>query len=221
VVGENISAKVCGARMTTSLPPNTSSDFAYSVNFPSELKEQFEESFLVHTNFISLAEEHSLMGELEPHLKRHLYEKDHWDDAISMFRETERKQFNKLNSPIIKRLIDKSFPKTGKPSEVLPYTHILDLAAEGYIKPHVDSVRFCGDRVAVLSLLSSSVARFSMQSDPTTSLTAVVPRLSLYIMKGVSRYNFTHEILKDEESFHNTVHIPKTRRVSVICRNQP
>ena len=29
----------------------------------------------------------------------------------------------------------------GKHSKVLPYTHVLDLAEDGYIKPHVDSVR--------------------------------------------------------------------------------
>ena len=29
----------------------------------------------------------------------------------------------------------------GKESKILPYTHVLDLAGDGYIKPHVDSVR--------------------------------------------------------------------------------
>ena len=33
---------------------------------------------------------------------------------------------------------------------LLPYVHVLDLAGDGHIKPHVDSARFCGDTVAVL-----------------------------------------------------------------------
>ena len=30
---------------------------------------------------------------------------------------------------------------SGEHSKVLPYTHVLDLAAEGFIMPHIDSVR--------------------------------------------------------------------------------
>ena len=78
------------------------------------------------------------------------------DDAIQGFRETERKLFNKENSVIIERIKTKSFPKegerpqffglpdklfTGKESLTLPYTHILDLADFGFIKPHIDSSR--------------------------------------------------------------------------------
>jgi hypothetical protein len=37
----------------------------------------------------------------------------------------------------------------GKGSKTLPYTHILDLAEDGFIKPHVDSAR-----VGVLSKLA-------------------------------------------------------------------
>jgi alkylated DNA repair protein alkB homolog 7 len=33
------------------------------------------------------------------------------------------------------------------------------LAEDGHIKPHVDSVRFCGNTIAGLSLLSDSVMR--------------------------------------------------------------
>lgn len=40
-----------------------------------------------------------------------------------------------------------------------------DLQSDGHIKPHIDSSRFCGDTVAVLSLLSDSVARFRLDKD--------------------------------------------------------
>ena len=32
-------------------------------------------------NFVSEGEERTFMKEMEPHLKRHVYEKDHWDDV--------------------------------------------------------------------------------------------------------------------------------------------
>ena len=69
---------------------------------------------------------------------------------------------------------------SGKDSFILPYTHVLDLADFGFIKPHIDSPRvgifyllsmlifaaqFCGSTVAVLSLLSPCVARFRLDKD--------------------------------------------------------
>lgn len=55
-----------------------------------------------------------------------------------MYRETERKQWTENNLKIINRIREKAFPKE---MQQLPLIHILDLAAEGWIKPHVDSVR--------------------------------------------------------------------------------
>ena len=45
-------------------------------------------------------------------------------------------------------------------------------------------------------------------------------KMSIIFMKGFSRYECTHEILKSEESFFNGGEIIKGRRVSVICRNE-
>ena len=53
------------------------------------------------------------MIEFEKYFKRHVYEKDHWDNAISKFRETEKKFFNKKNEPVIERIRRISFPDTG------------------------------------------------------------------------------------------------------------
>jgi len=195
--------------------------FSYSKNFPEDLKQKFSNSFLIYENFVTPEEEENMMIEFEKHFKRHLYEKDHWDNAIAKFRETEKKFFNKINTPVIERMRTLAFPMEGKHSKVLPYTHVLDLAEDGYIKPHVDSVRFCGDRVVVVSLLSDSVAKFRLEKDKEILVDVVIPRLSLYIMKGESRYDFTHEILKDEESYFEGEYVKKGRRISVIRRNEP
>jgi len=181
---------------------------------------EFINSFLIYNDFISKSEEEQFMSEVEPHLKRHIYEKDHWDDAIQGFRETERKHFNKANTEIVNRIKDTSFDKEGKDGFILPYTHILDLADFGFIKPHIDSPRFCGSTVAVLSLLSPCVARFRLDKDRDQVVDAVIEQRSLYVMKGFSRYECTHEILKNEESYFDGGEIIKGRRVSVICRNE-
>ena len=58
--------------------------FYFHPGFNPDNKEKFAESFLVFENFVSEGEERSFMKEMEPHLKRHVYEKDHWDDVSSL-----------------------------------------------------------------------------------------------------------------------------------------
>ena len=57
--------------------------FYFHPGFNPDNKKKFAESFLVFENFVSEGEERNFMKEMEPHLKRHVYEKDHWDDVSS------------------------------------------------------------------------------------------------------------------------------------------
>ncbi|XP_076233309.1 alpha-ketoglutarate-dependent dioxygenase alkB homolog 7, mitochondrial [Calliopsis andreniformis] len=182
-------------------------------------KTELHNTMLILQNFISVEEENSLIAEIEPYLKTLRYEESHWDDAIHAYRETERRNWNERNLNIINRIHEKAFPKG---LQHLPLIHVLDLAAEGWIKPHVDSVRFCGEIIAGLSLLSDSVMRLTMVGkEATHKEDFLLPQRSLYIMSGTARYDYNHEILKNEESYFEGRHIPKTRRISIICRTQP
>lgn len=196
---------------------------------------------VIHTDFITEAEEQHFIEELEPYLKRMRYEFDHWDDAIHGFRETERKNWYPDNKAVINRIRDIAFS-----GEILPHIHVLDLADKGVIKPHVDSTRYCGTTISGISLLSNSVMRLvrvderkynqTNQQDDYRSIKppklsdektynyyadVLLMRRSLYIMKNSARYNFTHEILGNENSFFKQEKIDKTRRISIICRNNP
>lgn len=151
------------------------------------------------------------------------------------FRETERKNWFPQNREVLNKIINQSFPN----SPTLPHVHVLDLEASGVIKPHVDSVRYCGDTISGISLLSDSIMRFvqsiedpykaseSYRTQPKNnnldlySCKVLLRRRSLYIMSKSSRYYFTHEILKNEESFINGMQVVKDRRISIICRNEP
>ncbi|XP_028679324.2 alpha-ketoglutarate-dependent dioxygenase alkB homolog 7, mitochondrial [Erpetoichthys calabaricus] len=170
----------------------------------------------VQEDFISEEEERTLLEELEPVLKRKHYEYDHWDDAIHGYRETERSQWNEKNSRVLQRVRDVAFPLGAKQ---LHLVHVLDLHRKGYIKAHVDSVKFCGSTIAGICLLSSSVMRLISEKNPTDVVDLLLPRRCLYILRDEARYNYTHEILKDEESYFNDVKINRDRRISVICRN--
>ncbi|GIY50993.1 alpha-ketoglutarate-dependent dioxygenase alkB homolog 7, mitochondrial, partial [Caerostris extrusa] len=96
------------------------------------------EYFKVYENFISESEEKSLLTEIEPIFKRRRYQFDHWDGAIEGYRETEKEVWNEENSKIIQRLCQLSFPSDCGP---MKHVHVLDLSKNGYIKPHIDSVK--------------------------------------------------------------------------------
>ncbi|KAL3868094.1 hypothetical protein ACJMK2_040930 [Sinanodonta woodiana] len=175
-------------------------------------------SMKVYDDFISQEEEESIFNEIEPYLRRLRYETSHWDDAIHGYRETERKHWTEKNKQILQRVKDLAFPPGVAP---LAYIHILDLQKNGYIKPHVDAVRFCGDTIAGLCLLSSCVMRLTHEKDEARYADILLKRRSLYIMKDVARYDYKHEVLPEEKSVFRGTVIPKERRISVICRNEP
>ncbi|CAK9818016.1 Alpha-ketoglutarate-dependent dioxygenase alkB homolog 7, mitochondrial [Anthophora plagiata] len=181
-------------------------------------KEELDSTMQIFLNFITVEEENSLMQEIEPYIKRLRYEESHWDDAIHSYRETEKSKWNESNEKIINKIREKAFPKG---ISQLSLIHILDLAPEGWIKPHVDSIKFCGEIIAGLSLLTDSVMRLTMLKNETMYKDFLLPRRSLYIMSGTARYDYNHEILKNEKSYFKGQHILKDRRVSVICRCQP
>lgn len=205
-------------------------------NWPEDVKEKFIQDMGVVENFITSQEEQEILAEIEPYLKRMKYERDHWDEAINVFRETERKSWYPQNRTIINRLIETAFFKG---IQTLPHIHVLDLAADGVIKAHVDSVRYCGTTISGISLLSDSIMKLVQSTtDPfeatdeyrtqpkedTTNLYSckiLLRKHSLYIMSNSARYNFTHEILRNEESFFKGQKIEKGRRISIICRNEP
>ncbi|KAL6102761.1 alkbh7 [Pungitius sinensis] len=172
----------------------------------------------VRTGFITEEEEGALLRELEPGLKKKRYEFDHWDDAIHGYRETERVRWGSACEEVVSRVRCTAFPEG---SQLLGPVHILDLDKTGYIKPHIDSVKFCGSTIAGLSLLSDSIMRLVKEDSTDEWMDLLLPRRSLYILRDQARYDFTHQILKDEESVFNGRKVPRLRRISVICRNLP
>ncbi|XP_026218000.1 alpha-ketoglutarate-dependent dioxygenase alkB homolog 7, mitochondrial [Anabas testudineus] len=190
---------------------------ALIVGSSRELVQSLGAQVEVRAAFITEEEEGALLLELEPGLKKKRYEFDHWDDAIHGYRETERLRWGPACEEILNRVRSAAFP-AGTP--LLGPVHVLDLDKTGYIKPHVDSVKFCGSTIAGLNLLSDSIMRLKENSS-SEWLDLLLPRRSLYILRDDARYNFTHEILKDEESVFNGQKVPRQRRISVICRNLP
>ncbi|XP_058802664.1 alpha-ketoglutarate-dependent dioxygenase alkB homolog 7, mitochondrial [Phymastichus coffea] len=211
------------------LPPNFIQLCSTNINSPSikdkndedfkDWKEKLHSTMAIYENFITEYEEKSLLNEVEPYLKRMRYEYAHWDNMIHGYRETEFPKWNEENSKIITKIRKKAFPPD---MPQLGLVHVLDLAEDGWIKPHVDSSRFCGEIIATISLLSESIMRLTCVGHEKEYWDDFfIPRRSLYIMKGVARHKYNHEILSKQESIYQGKPINKLRRISIICRSEP
>ncbi|KAL0270521.1 UNVERIFIED_CONTAM: hypothetical protein PYX00_007907 [Menopon gallinae] len=198
--------------------PEVPNNFVFHGEFTDDMKKKFVDSMKIYEDFISTEEEKSLLDEIEPYIKRLRYENSHWDNAISQYRETEKMKWNSSNRVIIDRVINLAFQSGTAP---LKYVHVLDLKATGVIKPHVDSVKFCGDTIAGISLLTDSIMRLRVDKERVNYVDILLKRMSLYIMSSTARYDYTHEILSHKESIFRGEQIIKGRRISVICRNEP
>uniref|UniRef100_A0A7E4VRM9 2OG-FeII_Oxy_2 domain-containing protein n=1 Tax=Panagrellus redivivus TaxID=6233 RepID=A0A7E4VRM9_PANRE len=187
--------------------------------WPKALLDDVASQCTVQPDFITESEEASLLKEIEPHMKRLRYEKAHWDDAIYLYREREQRRWKPENEVVLDRIRKASF----KPGAAhLSYIHVLDLHPEGHIKPHIDSVRYCGDVITGVSILSDCVMRLRHKDDKDVLIAdLLLNRRSLYKLTGLGRYEFMHEILADEVSFFRDTRISKGRRISIICRDIP
>ncbi|XP_048145763.1 alpha-ketoglutarate-dependent dioxygenase alkB homolog 7, mitochondrial [Corvus hawaiiensis] len=172
---------------------------------------------LVRGGFVSEEEAAELLREVEPGLGRGRYQNDHWDRAITGYRETERGLRGGAGRALLLR-VTPAFPPRRPPR---PSAHVLDLLPGGRVGPHVDSVKFCGCTIAGVSLLSPSVLRLRSLQDPQDWLELLLEPGSLYVLRAAARYEFTHEILPDEESFFGGLRVPRGRRVALIFRNDP
>uniref|UniRef100_A0AC34GXD4 Alpha-ketoglutarate-dependent dioxygenase AlkB-like domain-containing protein n=1 Tax=Panagrolaimus sp. ES5 TaxID=591445 RepID=A0AC34GXD4_9BILA len=193
--------------------------FHNTPKWPPNILKDITANCTVIPDFITKNEEDELLKEIEPHMKRLKYEKSHWDDAIYLYREREQRKWSEKNTETLSRIAEASFsPETIH----LSYIHILDLHKDGHIKPHTDSIRYCGDTISGVSLLSDSVMRLRHKDEKEIYIVDLwLKRKSLYKLTGIGRYDFTHEILAQEDSKFNGIEIPKDRRISVICRDMP
>jgi alkylated DNA repair protein alkB family protein 7 len=150
----------------------------------------------VHLDFVTEAEHDALAAELEPHLRSRRFEGGHWDGVISQYREVQRsiRTLSPLARGVCARVAEAFPPGSGAP---LSFLHALDLAGEadgGAIAPHVDSVKFSGNVVAGLCLLSPALMRLYHEHSPAT-VDLLLPRRCLYVMSGEARYHWAHAVV--------------------------
>jgi alkylated DNA repair protein alkB family protein 7 len=112
--------------------------------------------------------------------------------------------------------------------------HAIDLKKEGELTAHVDSIKFSGNLVAGISLLSASIMRLVPHDDndddtPTKEgkeewVDLYLPPLSLYALTGVGRYRYSHQLLPHNSIFTTSddgseIVVERDHRLSVIFRD--
>jgi alkylated DNA repair protein alkB family protein 7 len=222
-------------------------------------------SAVVYPNFISEEEGESFIKEASKRMKRRRFEQGHWDSVIVGYREVEmmiQDDATSRGAPLPNAESDDSlfvnaiqrtrrhleahhFPKNPTSVKWIP-CHAIDLLADGRLDAHVDSVKFSGNIVAGLSLLSDSVMRLKPCSDewlsenseegnsepeaPQGHVDLYLPKKSLYVLSGMSRFTYTHELLASGSTFEftseseginaNTIAVDRGRRLSIIFRDE-
>ncbi|XP_057299029.1 alpha-ketoglutarate-dependent dioxygenase alkB homolog 7, mitochondrial-like isoform X2 [Hydractinia symbiolongicarpus] len=185
-------------------------------NAVKNVKRLLDTDLILYLNYITRSEQDELMKEIDKLFRRKKYEYDHWDGAITGFRETEKTRWNAQNQAVLNRIRSTCF---GDDEKMIPGVHVLDLAKNGSIHPHTDSVKFCGTTIAGLSLLSSAVMRYTSTKYEDLTVDVLLPEFSVYVMKNTFRYDFKHELLGEDDSKWNNQVVPRNRRVSVLMRN--
>ena len=181
---------------------------------------------LVHVwpEVITEEEEQRLFDELAALLRRRRYSKSHWDSVIVKFRETERAwaSWEEENQATLRRMQKIVTETLGEDNmnAFMGGAHVVDIAAEGYISPHVDSTKASGNFIAGLSLLSdcemtlrhragmSEGDGWNVELDDDSVVDVKLPRRSLYLLRGELRFEYTHALSVE------------ARRISIIFRDQ-
>eukprot|EP01103_Thecamoeba_quadrilineata_P016741 TRINITY_DN5685_c0_g1_i2.p1 TRINITY_DN5685_c0_g1~~TRINITY_DN5685_c0_g1_i2.p1 ORF type:complete len:200 (-),score=22.19 TRINITY_DN5685_c0_g1_i2:198-749(-) len=113
-------------------------------------------------NFLNERQQQILEKDLQSIFEKKRYQKGHWDNvAYGGYREFQRST-EEFEDPETRDLFKWIYERMPKDKKYQP-THFLDLKAEGQIGPHIDSVKFVGDIVAGISLMSECIFRLQKE----------------------------------------------------------
>jgi len=127
------------------------------------------------------------------------FEEGHYDGVIRHFRETQITQWPTSSPPLLASILSRMrstlFPHV---SAGQIQTHLLHLAADGEIFPHVDNIEASGGTIVGISLGGERVVRFSRVKDENKGegFDVLLPSGSAYVQRDTIRYKYEHSVLK-------------------------
>ncbi|GJE95173.1 2OG-FeII-Oxy-2 domain-containing protein [Phanerochaete sordida] len=119
------------------------------------------------------------------------FEEGHFDGVIRRYREMHVSSWHD-DVPGLDHVLARL--KSVYPDEPTQ-THILHLASDGEILPHVDNVEASGSWILGVSLGNMRSMRLENAEDPSDSYEMLLPSGSVYIQRDATRYRYKHSIL--------------------------
>ncbi|KAL1405177.1 hypothetical protein Q8F55_008802 [Vanrija albida] len=161
------------------------------------------------------------------------FEEGHFDSVIHTYREslvTNLPPLPGATLALLARLYNLvpglCVPGAPEPADLPPprsSMHVLHLAPEGAILPHVDNLQAMGETIVGASLGAARVLRLEADSGDGSGWDVLVPSGSVYMQKGSVRYQYKHSILPydDAGSVWDGAALQPGHRISLMVRDTP
>ncbi|KAI0093566.1 hypothetical protein BDY19DRAFT_917654 [Irpex rosettiformis] len=136
------------------------------------------------------------------------FEEGHFDGVIKRYREIEVSSWPDESLEFL-HILDR-LKSLHPPQPTL--THILHLASDGEIFPHVDNVDASGSWILGVSLGNTRILRLENVNNPADTYELALPSGSVYLQSDSLRYEYKHSILlgKDDAG----------QRLSIMMRDR-
>ncbi|KAF8590424.1 hypothetical protein K439DRAFT_1403449 [Ramaria rubella] len=144
------------------------------------------------------------------------FEEGHYDGVIMHFREAHVTSWprNLLLEPVLLRL--HSLLPVVAQADI--QTHLLHLASNGQILPHVDNIDASGSCIAAVSLGGERILKMESETD-RKCFEILLPSGSAYVQRNAIRYSYKHSILPGGREFKGRF-VPHSQRVSIMLRDR-
>jgi len=141
-------------------------------------------------------------------------EEGHYDGVIHHYREMHVTSWPENDVPGLSVLIDRLRTLCPTPNT---QTHILHLASNGEILPHIDNLHASGTWILGVSLGAERIMRME-STGGEHSFDVLLPSGSVYLQRNTVRFGYKHSILK-EGSFLGR-EIKSGPRLSIMIRDR-
>jgi alkylated DNA repair protein alkB family protein 7 len=121
-------------------------------------------------------------------------EEGHYDGVIRHFREMHVTSWPESDVPGLPPLIERLQKLCPTPDT---QTHILHLASNGEILPHVDNLQASGNWILGVSLGAERIMRMESTDGSDDSFDVLLPSGSVYLQRDTVRFHYRHSILKE------------------------
>ncbi|KAI8998472.1 hypothetical protein BD414DRAFT_122300 [Trametes punicea] len=135
------------------------------------------------------------------------FQEGHFDGVIKRYREMHVTSWpdDIPELPYLLERLRKVHPNQGT------QTHILHLASNGEILPHVDNIEASGTWILGVSLGDERILRLENPSFPNERYEVALPSGSVYMQRDTVRYNYQHSILNKTDG---------RQRLSIMIRDR-